>query len=88
MQKYKNGKQEYENENIENMLIVSTCLAVESSISPLAVTFITSKCILTANSIINTRVVETFVDICKIKWGNFVCPYPKTRVKGREKLFV
>lgn len=70
------------------MLTVSTFLTVESSKSPLAATFITSKCILTANSIINARVVKAFVDIFKIKWKNSVCPYRKTWLKRRLKLRV
>jgi len=66
MEKYENGKQENER-NIDKMLIVPTFLTVESGESLLAVAFITSKCILTANSIINARVVEALVDICNIK---------------------
>jgi len=53
------------------VLIVSTCLTVASSKIRPAVTFITSKRILTANSIFNARIVKALVDICK-KWGNFV----------------
>ena len=69
------------------MLIVSTCLAVDSSKSPLAVAFITSKCIFTSNSIINARVVKTFVDICKIKWENCVRLYPaQNEAEGTIKI--
>jgi len=74
--------------NIDKRLIVPTFLTVEPGESLLAVTFITSKCIFTANSIINARVVKALVDICKIKWGNSICPHLKTRPKRRLKLNV
>ena len=47
------------------MFIVPTCLTVDPGKITLAVTFITSKRILTANSIINARIVKALVEICE-----------------------
>ena len=100
MKKCENGKEENEKTTTttttttkqkqnrtkkKKMSILSTCLTVESGKSPLAVTFITSKCILTAKSIVNARVVKAFIDICKIKSENSVCPFRKTTLKRRLK---
>ena len=88
MKNYENRKQA--KRNIKLMLIVFTCLTMDSSKTPPTVTFVTSKRILTGNSVINARVVKALVNICKIKRKNCVWPSRKTTRKTRlkSKVFV